>query len=862
MCTYPFFKKPSYTLLGCLLSVNALATIDSGQENEPDVVETVLPAPPVVTAVSDDTDNGGDGVTRDTTLQILGTAEANAVVEVTVDGVAIGTTIANGDGQWLFDHTEIELEPGKHVITATAIDATGHTTAPSNAFNLTINAASSPQKPLPSVSNSTSSTTPTASLKMDLVVAFGGSGEGSVTSKPKGITCSSKTGGCRYTFEGQDLTITLQPIAAADSRFTNWGGHGDCADGKISTLGSGQKFCLAYFTQNTPEKLTLSVEKTGSGNGSVKAEGIDCGEDCREVYVKDQKLSLTAQADKNSQFEGWEKDCSGNTTETTLTVNVEKICVARFSALEPQPTASPSEPQQKPVQNQVADTDEEVADDNTAVTVEEVPPVENQPTTSESVDLNETLDSSNGDTVPETPTTIENTVADSNVVATDEEQPVDSKVENSRLCPPKRLLDYTCDAQWQTVADLKIVDSGPGGLGNLSNAIVTGTLYNQGWVSNLIIKPSGKVIGGVVSGSVSNQGLMVDFEFRGERIYGGTLAGRIKNTSKLDGVIENVMLTAGTHLSGGRVSGTISGDAKEPALLENLTVLPNTELKNVTLGNQVKLSEGVKFDENTQAAESESTQSDATIQTAEAETVKPECNSAHLSACTTQKTCQTAGGQFTEGVCLPHVAITPSQENTVSPPQCALLTYQHACEAIDGAFVEGQCKLLPTCKNQGITLEPSGEKVASTTTLSCGLAVGQGSYTRIAHLYPEQPMSIRCNVHVDPTHVGQPANLVAFGCYEGVRTWLNQCAIEFCWMMDNQDGKVDVLAWDRTPATLVPFKKNVILTERLSEELFSGVFKAAGHLTIFFGYQLDKGDIIFNLHPLDVTVHSTEWGWW
>ena len=68
-------------------------------------VDTVDPAAPVVTGITDDTGTPGDGITSDGTLIIGGTAEANAEVEVLLDAVSIGTTTANGSGDWSFDHS-------------------------------------------------------------------------------------------------------------------------------------------------------------------------------------------------------------------------------------------------------------------------------------------------------------------------------------------------------------------------------------------------------------------------------------------------------------------------------------------------------------------------------------------------------------------------------------------------------------------------------------------------------------------------------------------------------------------------------------------------------------------------------------
>ena len=51
-----------------------------------------------------------------------GTAEANSSVEVFIDGISIGTTTADGAGDWTFDHTGTTLADGPYSITAQATD--------------------------------------------------------------------------------------------------------------------------------------------------------------------------------------------------------------------------------------------------------------------------------------------------------------------------------------------------------------------------------------------------------------------------------------------------------------------------------------------------------------------------------------------------------------------------------------------------------------------------------------------------------------------------------------------------------------------------------------------------------------------
>ena len=78
-----------------------------------------------------------DPAGNDATPTLSGTAEANATVTVRVDGVAIGTTVANGLGVWIFTPSS-PIAEGPHALTAVATDAAGNTSGVSNTWTLTI----------------------------------------------------------------------------------------------------------------------------------------------------------------------------------------------------------------------------------------------------------------------------------------------------------------------------------------------------------------------------------------------------------------------------------------------------------------------------------------------------------------------------------------------------------------------------------------------------------------------------------------------------------------------------------------------------------------------------------------------------
>ena len=85
-------------------------------------IDATAPNAPVVSGISTDTNVSTDEITSDATLVINGTAEANATVEVFIDAGSIGSTTADGSGNWSFDNTGNSLADGTYAVTATASD--------------------------------------------------------------------------------------------------------------------------------------------------------------------------------------------------------------------------------------------------------------------------------------------------------------------------------------------------------------------------------------------------------------------------------------------------------------------------------------------------------------------------------------------------------------------------------------------------------------------------------------------------------------------------------------------------------------------------------------------------------------------
>jgi hypothetical protein len=100
------------------------------------------------------------------------------------------------------------------------------------------------------------------------------------------------------------------------------------------------------------------------------------------------------------------------------------------------------------------------------------------------------------------------------------------------------------------------------------------------------------VVALVASHSITNEGTLIDIEFVGALLTGGTLAGKIVNNSRVAGKIQEVKLAAGATITGGNLAGQIEGVCQKPALLEKVKVKTGSVLKCVELGKNVKMEKG------------------------------------------------------------------------------------------------------------------------------------------------------------------------------------------------------------------------------------------------------------------------------
>lgn len=136
-----------------------------------------------------------------------------------------------------------------------------------------------------------------------LSVTKAGSGSGTVSSSPAGISCGSA---CSQAFTfGTSVTLAATP--AAGSVFSGWSGA--CSGTGSCTVGMTQAQAVTATFALLPE--TLTVTKSGSGTVTSSPVGISCGPTCSQAFAFGTSVTLSRTPASGWLFKGWSGACSG-----------------------------------------------------------------------------------------------------------------------------------------------------------------------------------------------------------------------------------------------------------------------------------------------------------------------------------------------------------------------------------------------------------------------------------------------------------------------------------------------------------------------------------------------------------------------
>jgi hypothetical protein len=162
-------------------------------------------------------------------------------------------------------------------------------------------------------------------LRPTLSVIRTGTGSGTVTSSPAGITCGAD---CSEAYaSGTAVTLTASP--AAGSIFGGWTGCDTVSGASCTITMSAARSVNATFN----ETFALSVTKAGAGAGTVTSSpvGINCGADCSESYARGTAVTLTASPALGSTFIGWTGCDTVSGSSCTVTMSAVRSVAATFN---------------------------------------------------------------------------------------------------------------------------------------------------------------------------------------------------------------------------------------------------------------------------------------------------------------------------------------------------------------------------------------------------------------------------------------------------------------------------------------------------------------------------------------------------
>src|SRR3989454_197630 len=202
--------------------------------------------------------------------------------------------------------------------TVATIDATGLATGRS-AGTATITATGG--------SGTSASTTLTVTDRVTLSVVLAGTGTGSVSSSPPGITCGTD---CSEPYDrGTVVTLTASP--GSGSAFGSWSGCTTVSGATCTVTMTAAKSVTATFNV---QRFALTVNRAGTGSGTVTSSDglISCPSTCTATYDSSTSVTLTASPASGSTFTAWSGCDTVSGATCTVTMTAAKSVTATFNA--------------------------------------------------------------------------------------------------------------------------------------------------------------------------------------------------------------------------------------------------------------------------------------------------------------------------------------------------------------------------------------------------------------------------------------------------------------------------------------------------------------------------------------------------
>jgi subtilisin family serine protease len=160
-----------------------------------------------------------------------------------------------------------------------------------------------------------------------LSVSKTGSGSGSITSSPAGISCGST---CSHSF-GYGTSVHLTATPATGSSFAGW--TGGCSGTGSCTVSMIQARSVTAAFKFIPENLKVARAGAAAGAGTVTSSpaGISCGATCLHAFNYGTSVTLIAHASSGSMFTGWSGACTGTASTCHVSMTAARAVTATFA---------------------------------------------------------------------------------------------------------------------------------------------------------------------------------------------------------------------------------------------------------------------------------------------------------------------------------------------------------------------------------------------------------------------------------------------------------------------------------------------------------------------------------------------------
>ncbi len=167
-------------------------------------------------------------------------------------------------------------------------------------------------------------------LRFRLRVRKTGSGNGRITSEPRGINCG---GDCGQTYD-IGTVVTLTAVPDNNSIFLGWEGGGCIGTGDCVVAISEALTVVARFERLF--SLTVSKTRVREADGTISSipGGIVCGDTCQQRFINNTSVTLTATPGVNARFINWQGEgCFGEVATCTVQMDRNRTVTATFAPL-------------------------------------------------------------------------------------------------------------------------------------------------------------------------------------------------------------------------------------------------------------------------------------------------------------------------------------------------------------------------------------------------------------------------------------------------------------------------------------------------------------------------------------------------